>query len=343
MEMTLGQIADAIGGKVRGNDLKPITDAAPLNEAGPDQIAFAGSQQYLKRLDETNAGAVIVPNGFEAPSKNLIWSDNPQVAFAKILSIFHPTAFPRTGISPDASIGEHVRYGEDVSIGSHVAIADHVTFGNRVTIYPGVVIGHHVTLGDDVTIYPNVTIREGCRIGSRVIIHAGTVIGSDGFGLAPDGERYVKIPQIGIVQIDDDVEIGAVNTIDRSAFGRTWIQSGVKTDNLIHIGHNVTIGENTVIASQCGLSGSVTVGRHVVMAGQVGVADHLSIGDHVTIGPRGKIYHSVAPGQTISGEQMPHKLWLRFQATLPRLPELKKKVTELERKINQILEKMNRS
>ena len=341
MEIALEQIADKIGGELRGDGLKRISGVAPFPDAASDQITYAGTSKFLKKIKETQAGAVIVPKGFEEPSKNLIWSDNPQVAFAKILSFFHPVQTPKTVISPNAVIGEHVEYGKDISIGPHVSIGDHVTLGNRVTLHSGVVIGHHVTLGDDVTLYPNVTIREECRIGNRVIIHAGTVIGSDGFGFAPDGETYVKIPQTGIVQIDDDVEIGAVNTIDRAAFGKTWIQKGVKTDNLIHIGHNVTVGENTLIAGQVGIAGSVIIGKHVVMAGQVGVGDHLTIGDHVTIGPRGKIYHSVAAGEIISGEQMPHKLWLRFQRTLPRLPELMKKVAELEKKLNQIMGKLN--
>jgi len=341
MEITLKQIADTIGGEVRGDAQKRISGVAPFHEADIHQITFAGSPEFLKKIDANCAGGVIVPRGFEASSKNLIWSDNPKTAFAKTVSIFHPVETPKTGINSTAVIGENVTYGKPISIGPHVTIGDDVTLGNRVYLYPGVVICHHVTLGDDVILYPNVTIREGCRIGSRVIIHAGTVIGSDGFGFSPDGENYVKAPQIGIVQIDDDVEIGAVNTIDRATFGKTWIQKGVKTDNLIHIAHNVTIGENSRIAGQVGIAGSVIVGKQVVMAGQVGVGDHLTIGDHVIIGPRGKIYHDVPAGQVISGEHMPHKLWLRFQRSLPRLPELVKKVSHLEKKLNQILDKLN--
>lgn len=341
MEMTLQQIADRVGGEVHGDGHKKISDAAPFQEATSDQITYGGSQKYLKQIDRVQAGGIIVPRGFEASSKNLIWSDNPKAAFAKILAFFHPKESPKADIHPNSAIGEQVKYGENIFIGPHVSIGDHVVLGDRVCLHAGVAIGHDVTLGDDVILYPNVTIREGCRIGNRVIIHAGTVIGSDGFGFAPDGEAYVKIPQIGIVQIDDDVEIGAVNTIDRAAFGKTWIQQGVKTDNLIQIGHNVTIGKNTIIVAQTGISGSVTVGEHVVIGGQVGVSDHISIGDHAIIGSRGKLSGSVPAGQVISGEQMPHRQWLKVVRTLPWLPELKKKVAKLEKNLSQVLEKLN--
>jgi UDP-3-O-[3-hydroxymyristoyl] glucosamine N-acyltransferase len=188
-----------------------------------------------------------------------------------------------------------------------------------------------------VTLFPNVTILARCRIGNRVIIQAGTVIGSDGFGYAPDGRTYRKIQHVGIVQIDDDVEIGAGNTIDRATFGRTWIQRGVKTDNLVHIAHNVTVGEDTVLVAQVGISGSVTIGRHVVIAGQAAVSGHLEIGDDVIIGPRGGVAKSLPNGVVVSGgPEMPHRTWLKVQRIMPRLPEFKKKLDEFEKRLKKL-------
>jgi UDP-3-O-[3-hydroxymyristoyl] glucosamine N-acyltransferase len=197
-------------------------------------------------------------------------------------------------------------------------------------------------VGDDVVIYPNVTILERCIIGNRVIIHAGTVIGSDGFGFAPDGNCYHKIPHTGIVQIDDDVEIGANNTIDRATFGKTHIGRGVKTDNLVQIAHNVRVGENTVLVAQVGISGSVTIGKNAVLAGQAGVAGHLTIGDGATVGPQTGVVKPVPDGQIVSSgiPQMPHKIWLRVQRLIPKLPEFSKRLSGLEKRFKRLEEKM---
>lgn len=341
MEIVLAKIATIIGGEVEGDARRIVSGAAPFEDAKADDITYAATPAFLKRLAETGAGAIIVPGNFRGSSENLVRVDNPQAAFARISAHFHPPEMMPAGVSKDAAIGEDFQCGDGISIASHVSVGNQVTLGDRAMLYPGVVIGNDVTIGDDVTLYPNITIRSHCRIGSRVIIHAGTVIGSDGFGFAPDGEGYVKIPHTGMVQIDDDVEIGSVNTIDRATYGKTWIQRGVKTDNLIHIGHNVTVGENTVIVAQVGISGSVTIGKHVVMAGQAGTAGHLTIGDNATIGPRAAIYHSVAADEMVSGEQMPHRLFLRVIRILPRLPELKKKIAEMEKKLNTLWEKLN--
>jgi UDP-3-O-[3-hydroxymyristoyl] glucosamine N-acyltransferase len=268
--------------------------------------------------------------------------NNPHVAFAKVLELFYPASRAKTGISSKACIGENFVCGKNVSIAPFVVIQNSVTFGDAVTVHPNVVIGDNVVIGSNVLIYPNVTILERCIIGSRVTIHAGTVIGSDGFGFAPDGQQYLKIPHIGIVQIDDDVEIGACNTIDRATLGKTWIRQGVKTDNLVQIGHNVTVGENTVLVSQVGISGSVTIGRHAVLAGQAGVSGHLTIGDGVTIGPQSGIAKSIPKGETVSGSpEMPHRLWLKVQRIIPRLPELKRRILEIEKRLSRIEEKQN--
>ncbi|MFC1798930.1 UDP-3-O-(3-hydroxymyristoyl)glucosamine N-acyltransferase [Thermodesulfobacteriota bacterium] len=343
MEITLGHISEIVSGELKGNPEKIIRNVAPFETASADDITYAGGAKYLKQLIHCKAGAVIVPKDVACESGNLIFVDHPQVAFAKIMRLFYPLHQKNYGPGSPHYKGKHVTCGKDVSIAPYAVIQDNVTIGDRVTIHPHVVIGDDVAIGDDVVIYPNVTIMDRCRIGSRVIIHAGSVIGSDGFGFAPDGEIYHKIQQTGIVQIDDDVEIGACNTIDRATFGKTWIQKGVKTDNLVQIAHNVTIGEHTVIVAQVGISGSVTIGKHVVLAGQAAVSGHLEIGDNVIVGPRGGISKSIPAGQVVSGgPEMPHKQWLRVQRVIPRLPELKKKIADLEKRINQIEKKKNR-
>lgn len=347
MNLTLENIAEYLQGELKGNPDKVIVGAAPFEVAGAEQITFAGGAKYLKKLADCPAGAVIVPLGSEAPSKNLICVKNPQVAFIRILELLHPTprasAYMETpGISPDARIGRNFVRGADVIISHFAVIGNDVNIGSRVTIYPGVVIGDHVTIGDNTIIYPNVSVYDHCTIGSRVIIHAGTVIGSDGFGFAPDKEKYCKIPHRGMVQIDDDVEIGANNTIDRATFGKTWLQKGVKTDNLVHIAHNVVIGENTLLVAQVGISGSTSIGNHAILAGQAGVSGHLQIGNNVIIGPQAGIAKSIADGEIVSGSpEMPHKQWLRVQNLIPKLPEIKKQLTELQKRIEEIEKKNN--
>ena len=211
-------------------------------------------------------------------------------------------------------------------------------------LHPNVVIGDNVIIGNDVKVFPNVTILERCIIGNRVTIHPGSVIGSEGFGFAPEGKKYIKIPHTGIVQIDNDVEIGAGNTIDRASFGKTWIQSGVKTDNLVQIAHNVTVGENSLLVGQVGISGSVTIGKNAILAGQAGIAGHLSIGNNAIVGPQAGVAKSVPDGETVSGSSaMPHRLWLRVQRILFKLPELAKKLSEVDRRLKKFEEQQDES
>ena len=339
MEKTLGELADYVGGKVSGNSNQIITNAAPFEEADQHAITLARTAKYLHRIDRLQAAAVIVPEGTATEDVNLLLSSNPYAAFARILALYHPAEALPGGIHPSVIMGAHSECGQDAAIGPMTVIGEHVRIGRRVSIYPGVVIGNHVTIGDDARLYPNVSILTNCRLGNRVTIHAGSVIGSDGFGFAPDGEAYRKIPHTGFVQIDDDVEIGAGNTIDRGTFGKTHIKSGVKTDNLVHVAHNVIVGENTILVAQVGISGSTTIGRHVVLAGQVGVAGHIHIGDNVMVGGQSGIANDVPAGEILSGSAaMPHKTWLRVQRIMPRLPELKKQVTALEKRLRRLEE-----
>ena len=340
MELSLAKIAKVIGGEITGDVNKKVSGAAPFDDATENDITYAINAKFIKRIDETCAGAVIVPLNCQKSKKNLVAVKNPYVAFARVLKFFYQPPKPETKISANAYIGKNFICGKDVSIAPFVVIQDNVNIGDRAVLHPGVVIGNDVIIGDDVEIYPNVSILERCVIGKRVIINAGTVIGSDGFGFAPDGKQYHKILQLGIVQIDDDVEIGACNTIDRATFGKTWICKGVKTDNLVQIAHNVTVGENSVVVSQVGISGSVTIGKNAILAGQAGIAGHLEIGDNVTIGPKAGIAKNIPDNLVVSGTpEMPHRLWLRVQRIMPKLPELNKKILEIEKRLKKIEEK----
>ena len=342
MKVPLSKIARLVQGHVIGDSDRLISDAAPFTQAGAYEVTVADSAKFLKKMADCKAAAILVSRDISDKDHNLVQVDNPMVAFAKVLQYFHPPSNPRGAIHPGAVIGRNFKCGQNVSIGPMVVIGDQVIVGDRVWLHPGVVIGNHVIIGTDVTIHPNVTILERCTIGDRVVIHSGSVIGSDGFGYAPDGKCYHKIPHTGIVQIDEDVEIGANNTIDRATFGKTLIGRGVKIDNLVHVAHNVIVGENTVLVAQVGISGSVTIGKNAILAGQAGIAGHLTIGDGATVGPQTGVGKSVSDGQIVSSgiPQMPHRLWLRVQRFIPKLPEFSKKLTGLEKRLKMLEQKL---
>lgn len=338
---SLGQIAELLKAEVVGDPHCVITGAGALDQAAEGHITFAEKGSGLKKVPNTKASAVIVPRGFSLSDVNLIPVDHPRLAFTAVLNMLYPTPKPPTGIHSSAVIGQQTVIGKDAAIGPNVVLGNHVTIGERVVLHPNVVIGDQAVIGDDSIIYPNVSIMDQCRIGCRVIIHSGSVIGSDGFGFVFDKGRHVKMPQIGIVQIDDDVEIGANNAIDRGTLGKTWIKNGVKTDNLVHIAHNVTMGEHSVITGQVGIAGSATIGHHAVIAGQAGIGGHLTLGDQVTVGPQCAVAQSVPDKTVVSGTTlaMPHGVWLRLQKVLPELPQIVKKLNRLEQILNATDEK----
>jgi UDP-3-O-[3-hydroxymyristoyl] glucosamine N-acyltransferase len=342
MKVPLARIAEVVQGQVIGNSDLLIHGVAPFELAGQNHLTVAGNAGFIKKIGECQAAAIIVPRDIRVPGRNLLQTGNPMVAFARAVQFFHPPVKPLAGIHPRAEIGLEFTHGDNLSIGPQVVIGHHVTLGNGVWLHPGVVIGDRVTIGNDVIIHPNVTIQDSTIIGSRVIIHSGTVIGSDGFGFASDGTSYHKIPHTGNVQIDDDVEIGANNAIDRGTFGTTRIGRGVKTDNLVHVAHNVSVGENTVLVAQVGISGSVTIGKNAILAGQAGVAGHLTIGDNATVGPQTGVGKPVPDGQTVSAgiPEMPHRLWLRVVRTIPKLPDISKRLRGLEKQMKKIEEKL---
>ncbi len=343
MELTLREIADIIKGELEGDANLIIKGVDSLESAKPGDISFFNDKRYKDILPKTKASALIVKKKTALFNGPQILVANPALGFAKVAQIFSSPVFRYPGISEKALIGEDVIIGKDPSIFPFVYIGSNVRIGDNVTIFPGTFIGNNVSIGDNTLIYPNVTILDDTIIGKNVIIHAGTVIGSDGFGFEKDGARHIKIPQRGKVQIDDDVEIGANNCIDRATFGKTWIKKGVKTDNMVHIAHNVTVGENSIIVAQAGISGSVSIGNGVIIAGQVGIVDHIKIGDNAIIGPQSGIAKDIPASGVFSGSPaIPHRLFLKSSVLIPKLPEIKRKLINMEKKIKELEKKMEK-
>ena len=334
MNKSLQEIAQYLGGRVAGDGGILIGGLATLDDAGEGQLTFLANPKYAAKVATTNASAVLMGEGGNAHGKNAIFHPNPYLAFAKLLTLFYTAPAVPRGVMPGAFVADGAKIGADVSVYPGASIGAGAVIGDRVTLHPGVVIYPGVVIGDDVTLYANVSVRERCRIGNRVTIHDGTVVGSDGFGYAPDGNAYYKIPQIGIVVIEDDVEIGSNCTIDRAALEVTRIRRGTKIDNLVQIAHNVVIGEDCIIVSQVGISGSTQLGNHVTLGGQVGVAGHIKIGENVMIGAKSGVVGNVEPNQVLSGiPVMPHREWLKSAGLVPRLPEFRKSLSALEKKV----------
>lgn len=335
--LTLEDLSERLGAEVFGRKSVLISGINSLREATAGEISLYMDPRYKDALKSTKASALIVRERTELFQGPQLIVPNPGLAYAEAASLFCPALPRHPGISREAVVHETSTIGKDVSIYPLVYVGEGAVIGEGATLFPGVYVGDRVTIGRNTVIYPNVTLMPGVRIGDEVIIHAGTVVGSDGFGFVRDGARSVKIPQLGTVQIDDRVEIGANNTIDRAALGKTWIRSGVKTDNLVQIAHNVTIGENTIIVAQAGISGSVTVGNQVIIGGQVGISDHVQIGDRAMIGSQSGVAKSISSGEVVSGTPtMPHRLWLKTRGLIARLPELNERIRGLERKLAQL-------
>ncbi len=337
MSLTLKDIAERVGGSVKGDALVPIRGINSLLEAREGEISFLAGSRFKEQLRKTKASALFVKEPTSLYKGPQVVVPNPYLAYARVATMFAP-AIPRyPGISKEAIIEQGTRLGDKVSIYPLVYVGKDSVVGNNVILFPGVYIGDRVTVGDETVIYPNVTVMSDCVIGRGVIVHAGTVIGSDGFGFTKNGDVNVKIPQTGIVEIEDNVEIGANNAIDRAAFGKTLIRKGVKTDNLVQIGHNVVVGENTIIVAQVGISGSTRIGNRVVLGGQVGLVDHIEVGDGAMIGSKSGVVQSIPAGEVVTGiPTMPHRLWLRTRALIRRLPEYSERLKVLENKVRNL-------
>lgn len=339
---TLKELAEYLGGSVRGDETLLVNGLAPLESAAADKVSFLANPKYAQMVAQTGAGAVLMAPGGESFGRNVIEVANPYLGFAKLLTLFYTAPHPELGIMPLSHLGAGVTTGTGVSIYPGACVGAHVSIGDRTVIYPGAVVYDGAAIGADCVIHANAVIRERCRIGDRCIIQPGAVIGSDGFGYAPEGRGYYRIPQIGIVVLEDDVEIGANCAIDRAALEVTLIRRGTKVDNLVQIAHNCQIGEDCMIVSQVGISGSTRIGNHVTLAGQVGVAGHITIGDNVLVGAKSGVPNSLDANAGYSGiPAMPHKTWLKAMAVVPRLPELKKHISALEKRVSELEAKLS--
>ena len=311
-----------------------IGGVSSLDEAGAGDLAYVDGDRFIEAARASRASAFVVGGAIAEISRPQVVVSDPRYAFVRVVERFFTSPRRPRGIAAEVVRGVDVEIGPEASIWPFVTLGDRVRLGARVTLYPGVFVGDDAVVGDDSILHPNVTVREGCVIGRRVLIHSGAVLGSDGFGYVQHEGRHHKIPQLGGVVIEDDVELGANVTVDRATFGRTVIGRGTKVDNLVQIGHNVTIGPHSILVAQVGIAGSTRLGSHVVVGGQAGLADHLEIGDRVMIAAQAGVIRNVTEGQIVSGTPaVPHDVSLRTQALLMRLPQLRQQLRELAERV----------
>ncbi len=337
--LTLRELVERFGGELRGDGACTVSRVATLASAGPDAISFLTNPRYRAQLARTRAAAVIVgPDDAEVAGRPCIVSANPYAYVAKVSALFHPPRGPRPGIHPSATVDASAELPGSCEVGAQAVVGARVRLGERVVIGAGVVIGEDVTIGDDSRLYPGVVIYHGCRLGARVTVHSGAVIGADGFGLAREGGRWLKMPQVGGVTIGDDVEIGANTTIDRGAFDDTVIEEGVKLDNQIQVAHNVRIGAHTAIAGCVGIAGSAVIGRHCMIGGAANIHGHIEIADGTVISACTLVTKSITvPGTyTAMWAAQPHRAWLQQVAQLRQVETLRKRVRELEQRLQRL-------
>jgi UDP-3-O-[3-hydroxymyristoyl] glucosamine N-acyltransferase len=335
--MKLKELAERTASRLEGGDAEvEITGAAGLDEATNGQVSFLSNPRYTPRVQTTRATAVFVAEEVEVGREiALLRASDPYLAYTRALRLFHPEPSVEPFVHPTAVIDPSAQIGEGVWIGAHVVVGRNARIGTGVRIYPNATIYDDSKIGANSVIHSNVSIREGSQLGERVVVHNNSVIGSDGFGYAKDEEkRWLKIPQTGMVVIEDDVEIGAGTTIDRASVGESRIARGAKIDNLVQIGHSCTVGEDALICAQVGLAGSSHIGRRVILAGQAGVAGHLTIGDDAVLTAKSATSHNVEPGKMISGiPAFDNRDWLRSTAAFRRLGDMQRTIRLLETRL----------
>ena len=332
--VTLEQIASFTKGKLTGSPNLVLTGVSGIHEAGPGDLSFLADEPAAKDTLTTRAAALLVPRHIEHLTCAQIMVPHPALTMAQVVERFFVAKRPSLGLSILVHRGIDVVIGEGASIWPFVTLDDRAKIGRGTILYPGVFVGEGSVIGEHCVIHPNVTIREDVTLGNRVIIHAGTVVGSDGFGYLQDGGRHHKIPQVGTVVIEDDVELGANVTVDRATFGRTIIRRGTKVDNLVQIAHNVEIGEHNILVSQVGIAGSSKTGHHVIVGGQAGISDHVTIGDLAMIAARSGLNRDVAAKEVVAGAPAQPRLeWLKSMAIVARLPELRQQLRDLEERL----------
>ncbi len=334
---TLRDLATLVGGEVIGDPELKIDRLASVDKAGRGDITFISNPKFLPGLGTSEASAVILSEALDTLPMAQIVCANPYLAFAKVLTHLQVQRPEAKGVMDGAVVAASATVAEGATVHPGCIIGERARVGKGSILYPGVVLYDDVVVGQDCTLHANAVVREGCRLGNRVILQPLAVIGSDGFGYAPDGSGYFKIPQIGIVELEDDVEIGSATCIDRAALEVTRIRRGAKIDNLVQIGHNCDVGEDSIMVSQVGISGSTVIGRHCTFGGQAATTGHLKIGDNVTIVARGAATKDVASNQVLGGAPLlPHKEWLKASMSFVKLPELRKEVSTLKHKLEEL-------
>ena len=340
MEFSAKQIAQFVQGVIEGDENATVNTFAKIEDGKPGAISFLSNPKYTHYIYDTESSIVLVDKSveLEKPTKaTLIKVDNAYECVAKLLQLYESMKPKKTGIDSLAFISPSAKIGENVYIGAFAYIGDNVVIGDGCQIYPNVVICENAKVGNDCLFYPNVTIYHDCHVGNRVTLHAGSVVGSDGFGFSPSENGYDKIPQIGIVTIEDDVEIGANTCIDRSTMGSTYVRKGVKLDNLVQIAHNTDIGANTVMSAQVGIAGSTKVGQWCMFGGQVGIAGHITIGNKVFLGAQSGVPSSLKDNQTLIGTPPMEKLpYFKSQAIFQKLPDLYKQIQKLQKEVDEL-------
>ncbi len=339
MELSIGEIADLVNGRVIGDGQLQVTGINSLDKAKDGDISFFYDARYSDQVNNTQASALVVAKELENFSGPQIAVSDPRLAYALLAGLFAPRIPRFNGVSDKAYLHESASTGKNVSIYPMVYIGENTVIGDNVILFPGVFVGDRVKIGNNSVLYANVSVMQDCVIGENVTIHPGTVIGADGFGYVPGEKGNVKIPQLGNVQIDDDVEIGANSTVDRAAHGTTHIKRGVKIDNLVQVAHNVVIGEDSILVALSGISGSVDIGRNVIIGGQVGIKDHIKIGDRAQVGSAAGVHKSLDEGEAVLGNPaLPPRLWIKTRAFIERLPEMNKKLREMEKRLKELEE-----
>ena len=349
MEISVGELARRVGGIVRGDESVLIESAQSIAKSGPCDITFAVDDQNLRLLKTATPGAILIAaQRLDAaaaayPDRTWIAVSDPMGAFIEVLQFLRPQRErPRSGISPRAFVAASAKIGPDCNIHPGASIGEDVVMGAGCDIHPGAVISDDCRLGDHCTVYPNAVLYPRVLVGNRVIIHASAVLGADGFGYRFQQGRYVKIPQLGTVELEDDVEIGACSTVDRAMIGTTRIGEGTKLDNLVMIGHNCELGKHNAFASQVGFAGSATTGDYVVCAGQVGVADHVHIGDRAVVGAKSGIHKNMEGGKTYLGAPATEEHdQFRMQMALKKLPDMRRQLRELEAQVAELTRRSN--
>ncbi len=327
-------LAIAIGGRVHGNPERRVRGVATLDDAGPDDLSFLTNLRYRRVVDRSRAGAILVGPNLIIEGHDLLVAPDPYLALAEILELVHPPTRPAPGVSEDARIATRATIGADVAIAPFAVVGEGASLGDRVVLGAGVVVGEGSAVGHDTVLMPRVVLYPGTRVGARCVIHAGVVLGADGFGFATSSGTHRKVPQLGRVVVEDDVEIGANSSVDRGTLGETRIGRGTKIDDLVMVAHGAVIGPHGLLAAQSGVAGSTRIGSHVTMAGQSGAAGHLSIGDRVVVAAKSAVFSDVPDGAFVAGiPAVDHRAWKRSQAQMKTLPELRTRLKALEERL----------